>query len=69
MKSICKEATSISCTTDACELHTGDSVVAITGHFIQRKFVGQKMKWLLHSVVLGLDVDNGAFPITRFYFV
>ena len=56
-----KRATSISLTTDSATLPTGESFVAVTGHWIDRvpSENAGKSNWKLKSAVLALLVDNG----------
>src|SRR4051794_4507787 len=51
------KAYSISLTTDACQLSTGDSYVAVTGHWIDDN-------WSLLSCVLGYSASNGMWAIS-----
>ena len=49
-------ATSVSITTDAATMHTGDSYVTVTAHWLDAK-------WKMMSCVLGVAISNG--EITR----
>ena len=56
-----KHATSISLTTDSATLPTGESFIAVTGHWIDRlpSDTSGKCNWKLLSAVLAVSVDNG----------
>ena len=60
-----KRASSITLTADGATAHTGESYVAVTGHWIDRvQQTGQtlqlgKCSWKLLSAVLAVSVDNG----------
>ena len=45
-------APSVSVTTDAASMHTGDSYVAVTAHWLDPQ-------WNVMSCVLGVSVSNG----------
>ena len=60
-----KRASSIALTADGATAHTGESYVAVTGHWIDRvPQTGQNLQlarcsWKLLSAVLAVSVDNG----------
>ena len=51
LKAILQQSTSVSLTTDAAKMPTGDSYVAVTGHWISSD-------WELLSAVLGVSISN-----------
>ena len=51
LKALLQQSTSVSLTTDAAKMPTGDSYVAVTGHWISSD-------WELLSAVLGVSISN-----------
>ena len=51
LKTLLQQSTSVSLTTDAAKMPTGDSYVAVTCHWIS-------MDWCLMSAVLGVSISN-----------
>ena len=60
---VSNELRSIALTSDSTLLPTGESYVAVTGHWIDRtpceKAAASLIKWRLVSAVLAVSVDNG----------
>ena len=55
-------APSVSVTTDAASMHTGDSYVAVTAHWLDPQ-------WNMMSCVLGVSISNGMGRILASYCV
>ena len=51
LKALLQQSTSVYLTTDAAKMPTGDSYVAVTGHWISSD-------WELLSAVLGVSISN-----------
>ena len=51
-KMLMANAPSVSITTDAASMHTGDSYVAVTAHWLDPQ-------WNMMSCVLGVSMSNG----------
>ena len=51
LKALLQQSTSVSLTTDAAKMPTGDSYIAVTGHWISSD-------WELLSAVLGVSISN-----------
>ena len=54
MKVLLASAPSVSITTDAATMHTGDSYVAVTAHWLDAE-------WRMMSCVLGVSISNGKY--------
>ena len=52
IKMLMANAPSVSITTDAASMHTGDSYVAVTAHWLDPQ-------WNMMSCVLGVSMSNG----------
>ena len=59
VSSLLHRADSISCTTDAAKMISGDDAVTITASWIDEK-------WQLQNAVLAIDLDNGMCARTYF---
>ena len=57
MKVLLASATSVSITTDAATMNTGDSDVAVTAHWLDAE-------WRMMSCVLGVSISNGKYSVS-----
>ena len=57
MEVLLASATSVSITTDATTMHTGDSYVAVTAHWLDAE-------WRMMSCVLGVSISNGKYSVS-----
>ena len=54
-----QRASSVALTTDGAGTHTGESYVAVTGHWIDRIPTPTHSTWKMVSAVLAVSIDNG----------